>query len=141
LNFERFGQNLLDLDNRIVYVGIVNGRYKVMHSCFREGAKVHSDSKTIHNFMMLAPKLTMTDLEKSKPNLGSISSVLIRFEKRVFVLSRLNEHVIIVGLDVEVPTPLPDLIANYIKTAASRAPDLPLPIETVHVSAVIDDLT
>ena len=141
MNFERFGQNLLDLDNRIVYVGIVNGRYKVMHSCFREGAKVHSDSKTIHNFMMLAPKLTMTDLEKSKPNLGSISSVLIRFEKRVFVLSRLNEHVIIVGLDVEVPTPLPDLIANYIKTAASRAPDLPLPIETVHVSAVIDDLT
>ena len=140
LNFERFGQNLLDLDNRIVYVGIVNSRYKLMHSCFREGATVHSDSRTIHNFMMLAPKLTMTDLEKSKPALGSISSVLVRFEKRVFVFSRLDEFVIIVGLETEVPTPLPDLIANHIKTAASRAPDLPLPLETVHVSAAMDDL-
>ncbi len=140
MNFERFGQNLLDLDNRIVYVGIVNGHYKLMHSCFREGAKLHSDSKTIHNFMMLAPKLTMNDLEKSKPTLGSISSVLVRFEKRVFVFSRLDEYVIIVGLDIEVPTPLPELIASHIKTAASRAPDLPLPLETVHVSAVINDL-
>jgi hypothetical protein len=91
--------------------------------------------------MMLAPKLTMNDLEKSKPALGSISSVLVRFEKRVFVLSRLDEYVVIVGLDVEVPTPLPELIASHIKTAASMAPDLPLPLETVHVSAVIDDLT
>ena len=140
MNFERFGQNLLDLDNRIVYVGIVDGRYKLMHSCFREGTKLLSKSETIHNFMMLAPKLTMNDLEKSKPELGSISSVLVRFEKRVFVFSRLDEYVIIVGLDEEVPTPLPELIATHIKTAASRAPDLPLPPETVHVSSIIDDL-
>ena len=139
MNFERFGQNLLDLDNRIVYVGIVNSRYKLMHSCFRKGARLHSDSKTIHNFMMLAPKLTMTELEKSKPNLGEISSVLVRFEKRVFVFSRLNEFVIIVGLETEVPTPLPELVAAHIKIAASRAPDLPTPLETVQVSPAIDD--
>ena len=140
MNFERFGQNLLDLDDRIVYVGIVNSRYKLMHSCYREGARLHSDSKTIHKFMMLAPKLTMNDLEKSKPALGSISTVMVRFEKRVFVFSRLDEFVIIVGLDIEFPTPIPELIANHIKTAASLAPDLPLPLETVHVSATTDDL-
>jgi hypothetical protein len=43
-----------------------------------------------------------------------------------------------VGLDVEVPTPLPDLMANLIKTAASGAPDLPLPPEIVKVSASVD---
>ena len=139
MNFERFGQNLLDLDSRIVYVGIVDSRYKLMHSCFREGAQLHSDSKTIHNFMMLAPKLTMTDLEKSKPNLGSINSVLVRFEKRVFVFSRLNEFVIIVGLEADVPTHLPDLVEANIKIAASKAPDLLLPLETVQVSNVTDD--
>ena len=135
LNFERFGQNLLDIDTRIVYVGIVNSHFKLMHSCFREGAKLHADSKTIHNFMTLAPKLTMNDLEKSKPTLGSISSVLVRFEKRVFVFNRLDGFVIIVGLDIEVPTPLPELIATHIKTAASMAPDLPLPVETVQVNS------
>jgi hypothetical protein len=83
--------------------------------------------------MMLAPKLTMANLEESKPALGQISSVLVRFEKRVIVFSRLNEFVIIVGLETEVPNPMSELIARYIKTAASKAPDLPSPLQTVEV--------
>jgi len=75
----------------------------------------------------------MTDLEESKPTLGQISSVLVRFEKRVFVFSRLNEFVIIVGLETEVPNPMSELIASYIKTAASRAPDLPSPMHTAEL--------
>ena len=141
MNFERFGQNLLDLDNRIIFVGIVDSHDNLRHSCFREGAELYADQKIIDNFMTLAPRLTMNELEKSKQNLGSISSVLVRYEKRVFVFSRLNEFVIIVGLETEVPTPLPELVATHIKTAASRAPDLPSPLETVQVSAVIDDST
>ena len=124
MNFERFGQNLLDLDKRIVYVGIVNEHFKLMHSSFREGAILHSDLETIHNFMTLAPKLTMTELERSKPNLGTVSSVLIRFEKRVFVINRLDEFVIIVGLETQIQTTIPELITTYIKAAANRAPDL-----------------
>jgi hypothetical protein len=81
--------------------------------------------------MSLSSQLTMTELEKSKPTLGSISSVLVRFAKRVFILSRFNEYVIAVGLEIEVPTPLPDLITNLIKTAASDAPDLPPFLQTV----------
>jgi hypothetical protein len=140
VNFERFCENLLDLDARIVYVGIVDGHFKLMHSCFRQDSHSDasptqfSDPKTIHDFMMLAPRLTMQELEKSKPALGSISSVLVRFEKRVFVFSRLNEYVIIVGLDVNIPTAVPDLIAELIKTAASKSPDLPPPIQTIQVA-------
>jgi hypothetical protein len=84
--------------------------------------------------MSLASQLTMNELERSKPVLGQISTVVVRFEKRVFVLNRFNEHVIVVELDVEVPTPLPDQIAKLIKTAASGAPDLPLPPQIVPVS-------
>ncbi len=133
MNFERFGQNLLDLDNRIILVGIVDRHQNLMHSCFRKGAELHSDRAVIHNFMKLAPRLAMNELEKSKPNLGTISSVVVRFEKRVFVFSRLNEFVIVVGLDVEMPTQLSDQINQLIKNAASMAPDLPLPPEKVKV--------
>jgi hypothetical protein len=141
VNFERFGRNLLDLDGRIIFVGIVDSHHNLLHSCFREETELHSERKVIRNFMMLAPRLTMNELEKSKPNLGSISSVLVRFEKRVFVLSRLNELVIAVGLDVDIPTPVPELINGLIKSAARRAPDLPSPLEKVEVRRGADDIS
>jgi hypothetical protein len=138
VNFEKFAKNLLAEDNRIVFVGIINDHFKLLYSTFREGVKLYSDDKAIQKFMSLSSQLTMEEPEKNKPILGPISTVLVRFAKRVFVLSRFNEHVIAVGLDVEVPTPLPDLMANLIKTAASGAPDLPLPPQTVQVSSSTD---
>jgi hypothetical protein len=138
VNFEKFSQNLLADDNRIAFVGIVDSHSRLLYSAFREGVKLYSDHKAIQKFMSLSSQLTMDDLEKNKPVLGSISTVLVRFAKRVFVLSRFNEYVIVVGLDIEVPTPLPDLIANLIKTAAISAPDLPVPLQTVKVSPSVD---
>jgi len=138
VNFEKFAKNLLAEDNRIVFVGIINDGFKLVYSTFREGIKLFSDHRVIDRFMALSSQLTVDELEKNKPILGPISTVLVRFEKRVFVLSRFNEHVIVVGLDVEVPTPLPELIANLIKTAAREAPDLPLTTLTVQVSSSDD---
>jgi nucleoside-specific outer membrane channel protein Tsx len=117
-------------------VGIIDSYDKLMHSCFREGTKSESDIKAIHNFMDLAPRLTMNELGKTKPSLGSISSVLVRSDKGVFVFSRLDEFIIVVGLDVEIPTPVPELVARLIKSAASRSPDLPSPSETVEAATV-----
>jgi len=138
MNFEKFAKNLLAEDNRIVFVGIVNDHFDLLYSAFREEVRLYSDEKAIQKFMSLSSQLTMNELEKNKPILGPISTVLVKFAKRVFVLSRFNGYVIAVGLDVEVPTPLPDLMANLIKTAASGAPDLPLPPEIVEVSASVD---
>ena len=138
MNFEKFAKNLLAKDNRIIFVGIINDHFKMLYSTFREGVKLYSDHKAIEKFMSVSSQLTMEELEKNKPILGPVSTVLVRFAKRVFVLSRFNEHIIVVGLDVEVPTPLPDLMANLIKTAARAAPDLPLPPEIVQVSPSTD---
>jgi hypothetical protein len=138
LNFAKFTQNLLELDKRIVFVGIVDSHSKLMHSAFREGLKLYADHETIHRFMSLAPRLTMDELEKAKPTLGSVNTVLVRFAKRVFILTRFNEYVIVVGLDIDVPTELPDLITGLIKTAAIGAPDLPQPLQTAELSASTD---
>ena len=133
MNFEKFAQNLLGLENRIVFVGIVDSSSTLLYSLFRDGAKLHEDYKGIQKFMAISPQLTMDELEKEKPSLGQISMVLVRFAKRVFLLSRFNEFVIVVGLDIEIPTPLPERIAGLIKSAARRAPDLPLRLQTVEV--------
>jgi hypothetical protein len=138
MNFDKFAKNLLAEDNRIVFVGIISDHFKLLYSTFREGVKLHSDHKAIQKFMSLSSQLTMDELEKKRSILGPISTVLVRFAKRVFVLSRFNGNVIVVGLDVEVPTPLPNRIAKLIKTAASSAPDLPIPPQNVQVFSSAD---
>jgi len=138
VNFEKFAKNLLAEDNRIVFVGIINDHFKLLYSTFREGVKLYSDDKAIQKFMSLSSQLTMGELEKTKSMLGPITTVLVRFAKRAFVLSRFNGNVIVVGLDEEVPTPLPDRIATLIKTAASSAPDLPIPPQSVQVFSSAD---
>jgi hypothetical protein len=138
MNFDKFAKNLLAEDSRIVFVGIINDHFKLLYSTFREGVKLYSDNKAIQKFMSLSSQLTMDELEKTKSILGPISTVLVRFAKRVFVLSRFNGDVVVVGLEVEVPTPLPDRIAKLIKTAASGAPDLPIPPQSVQVSSYAD---
>jgi hypothetical protein len=139
MNYERFCDNLLTLDHRILFVGIVDDQHNLMHSSFREGAKLYSDAEIIRHFMTLAPQLTINGLEKAKPVLGTISSVLVRFDRRVLVFNRLDGFIVIVGLDVDMHTPLPDLIAKLIKTAAARAPDLPLPSKELVVTASIEE--
>jgi hypothetical protein len=138
MNFEKFAKNLLAEDKRIVFVGIINDHFRLLYSTFREGIKLYSDHKAIRKFLSLSSQLTMDELEKDQPILGQISTVLVKFAKRVFVLSRFNEHVIVVGLDADGPTPLPDLMANLIKTAASTAPDLPPPPQTVQLAPSTD---
>lgn len=110
-----------------------------MHSSFREDAKVYSDPEVIRHFMTLAPQLTINGLEKAKPALGAITSVLVRFDKRVFVFNRLDGYIIVVGLDADIQTPVPDLIAKLIKTAAARAPDLPLPSQEPVLTTTIEE--
>jgi hypothetical protein len=138
MNFDKFAKNLLAEDNRIVFVGIISDHFKLLYSTFREGVKLYSDHKAIQKFMSLSSQLTMGELEKTKSMLGPITTVLVRFAKRAFVLSRFNGNVIVVGLDEEVPTPLPDRIATLIKTAASSAPDLPIPPQSVQVFSSAD---
>ena len=121
INLELLVEGLLSLENRILFVGVVDSSFKLRHSAFREGTKLHADPQVVRNFMTLAPRLAVSELEKIKPILGPISSVLVRYEKRLFVFCRLEDYVIVMGLGTEVSTPLPDHIARIVQTAAGRA--------------------
>lgn len=121
LDFEMFAQNLASDEVRIVYVGIVDSEYKLKYSNFREGGKLYGDFHVIRNLLTIAPRLAVAELEKLEPTLGKIDAVLVRFEKRVLVFSRLDDHVVVVGFDPEVPTPFPEYVAERIKRAAKKA--------------------
>ena len=121
MNFELFAKALAEDEARIVYVGIVDSKYELKYSVFREGGEVYADFNVIRNLLTFAPRLVIAELEKLEPTLGKISAVLVRFEKRVLVFSRLDDHVVIVGFHTEVPTPFPEYVAERIKRAARSA--------------------
>ena len=121
LDFEAFAQNLASAEGRIVYVGIVDSQYKLRYSNFRQGGEVYADFHVIRNLLTFASRLVVGELEKLEPTLGKIDSVLVRFKKRVLVFSRLDDHIVVVGFDTEVPTPFPEYVAGLIKTAAKKA--------------------
>ena len=121
LNLDEFANALALSESRIVFIGIVDSSFKLKYSNFRVGAKLYANQEVLRNLMTIAPRLVIDELEKLEPVVGKINSVLVRFEKRVLVFSRLNNYVVVVGFDTEVPTPFPEYIAGLIKTAAKRA--------------------
>ena len=120
LDLDEFAKSLASSESRIVFIGIVDNLFKLRYSNFREGAKFYADREVIRNFMTIAPRLVVDELEKLEPVLGDIGAVLVRFEKRVLVFTPLDNYVIVVGLETDVPTPFPEYIAGLIKTAANR---------------------
>jgi len=120
LNLEEFAKSLALSESRIVFIGIVDNSFKLRYSNFREGAKLYADQEVLRNLMRIAPRLVIDELEKLEPVVGKINSVLVCFAKRVLVFSRLNNYVVVVGFDTDVPTPFPEYVAGLIKAAAKR---------------------
>ena len=119
-DFERFAQTLAASESRIVAVGIVDGSNELVYSNFRENTTFYASFETIRHLMTATARFTMSEVAKLEPPLGKVEYVVIRFDKRVIVCSRLNNYVIVLGLDTEVPTPFPDYITTLIMNAAAR---------------------
>ncbi|HMK82114.1 MAG TPA: hypothetical protein VK503_00190 [Candidatus Bathyarchaeia archaeon] len=81
---------------------------------------MYANQDVLRNLMTISPRLVIEELEKLEPVVGKINSVLVRFEKRVLVFSRLNDYVVIVGFDTDVPTPFPEYVAGLIKNSVKR---------------------
>jgi hypothetical protein len=120
LDLDGFAKSLALSDGRIVFIGIVDSSFKLRYSNFREGARLYADQEVVRNLMTIAPRLVIDELEKLEPVVGKINSVLVCFEKRVLVFSRLDNYVVVVGFDTDVPTPFPEYIAGLVKNAAKR---------------------
>ena len=120
MDIERFCENLARLQSRIVFVGVVDNRRKLVYSAFRE-VRFYAQREGVDNFMMLSPSLVVDELEKIEPMFGRVRSVLVRYDRQVFVFSRVTDYVVVVGLNTEVPTPFPEYIDGLMKTAAKRS--------------------
>ena len=121
MDFKKFAENIFKREPRVVFVSIVDNRYTVLANEMRKGATLYYTPEFIRNFVQLVPLIVMDALEKLKLALGPISSVTVRYEKRVLLFSRYEDMIVVLGLEPSVPTPLPDSMAKLIEETAKQS--------------------
>jgi hypothetical protein len=121
LNFDKFIEGLFAREPRLIYVGVANNQYKLLASEIRKDAKVYLTPQALQNFVQITPIIIIDALERLQPLLGKISSILVRYEKRVLLLSRFEGDVIVLGFETSVPTPFPIEISKMIEEVAKES--------------------
>lgn len=102
-------------------MSIVDNRYTVLANEMRKGATLYYTPEFIRNFVQLVPLIVVDALEKLKLALGPISSVTVRYEKRVLLFSRYEDMIVVLGLEPSVPTHLPDSMSKLIEETAKQS--------------------
>jgi hypothetical protein len=121
LDYAKFIERLFEREPRLIYVGVANSMYKVVASEIRNDATTYLTHQALQNFVQITPIIIVDALERLQPLLGKISSILVRYEKRVLLFSRFEENVIVLGFEPSVPTPFPIDMSKMIKEAANES--------------------
>jgi hypothetical protein len=121
LNFAKVIERLFVREPRLVFVGVANNQYKLVAFEIRKDVMTYLTPQALQNFIQITPIIIVDALERLQPLLGGISSILVRYEKRVLLLTRFEEDVIVLGLEPSVPTPFPIEISKMIKEVANES--------------------
>jgi len=121
LDFSKFVHQILEREKNVIFVVVVNNQYKLLASEIRKDARTYLEAQAIRNFAQITPPIVLDSLERLEPLLGPISAVVVRYQKRVLLFSRLEDMAVILGLDPAVPTPLPDRMAEAIDQIAKQS--------------------
>ena len=118
MDYSKFIERMLR-EPRLVYVGVANN-VKILASEIRKDATVYLSHQALQNFVQITPIIIVDALERLQPLLGGISSILVRYEKRVLLFHRFEGDVIVLGFETNVPTPFPNQMSLMIKEVAAE---------------------
>jgi hypothetical protein len=120
---QKFVGKIFEREPHVIFVAVIGENDNVLRSDIevREGALLYYPKLYVREFVHLAPVIIMGTLEKLKPALGAISSMLVRYEKRVLLFSRCEDMIIVFGLDQNIPTPFSDSMRILIAQAAKES--------------------
>jgi hypothetical protein len=123
LDVEKFVQAMFVREQQVLFVAVVDSRYNLLTNDVnvRNGVSLYYPKQYVRDFVHTAPMIVVDALEKLKPALGPISSVTVRYEKRVILFSRHEDMIVVLGLDSSVPTPFSDSMAKLIAEVAKAS--------------------
>jgi len=122
LNAQKFTQKILEIEPKVLYVAVVDSRAgTVLANEIRKGASLYYPAQYIHDFVMISPALVIGALEKLKPALGRIASVMVRYEKRVLLFSQHDDMIVVLGFEETIPTPFTNSMTELIRKVAQES--------------------
>jgi len=122
LDVQKFTKGILEDEPKVLFVALVESRADtVLANEIRKGASLYYPAQYLHDFVMIAPAIVIGALEKLKPALGAITSVTVRYERRVLLFSRCEDMVVVLGFEESVPTPFADRMAELIRRVARES--------------------
>jgi len=122
LDVQKFANRVLEQEPKVIFVAVVDTRSDtVLVSEMRKGASLYYPSQYVHDFIMIAPTIVIGALERLKPALGAITSVTVRYEKRILLFSRHADMIVVLGFEESVPTPFSDSMAELIRKVVKES--------------------
>lgn len=122
MDVQKFAEIILEHEPKIIFVGVVESRADtVLANRIRQGASLYYPLQYMRDFLMIGPALAIGALEKLKPALGAISAVTVRYERRILLLSRYEDMIVILGFEETMPTPFSDSMTKLIQEAAKES--------------------
>ena len=120
---QKFVARIFEGEQHVVFVAVVGAKDDTLRNDIdvREGVSLYYPKQYIREFVHMTPLIIIGALEKLKPALGEISSILVRYEKRVLLFSRYEDMIVVLRLDARIPTPVPDSIAKLVAQAGKES--------------------
>jgi hypothetical protein len=116
MNAEQFSKNILDLDENILFVGIVEKSGHLSISNQRVAIDEYLKGRNME--MIYSQSVYVTDLRKMLSNsFGNLNSISYTYEKMKILLFPIKDHILLVFVNKNIKTDdMAKKIQNYIKS-------------------------
>jgi hypothetical protein len=116
MNAEQFSKNILDLDENILFVGIVEKSGHLSISNQRIAIDEYLKGRNLE--MIYSQSVYVTDLRKMLSNsFGNLNSISYTYEKMKILLFPIKDHILLVFVHKNIKTDdMAKKIQNYIKS-------------------------
>lgn len=119
MNVKKFAEEAFKRDNRIRYIGIVDGSYHVVYSKMRQGERSIITDERDRNFFQLTPPIIIESVEKLEPFLGRLDNVTVRFEKQLLVFFRCKSVTVVFKFNPDVSTGFISTLSGMVQSISS----------------------
>jgi hypothetical protein len=120
LDVQGFAEEVLKVDPKIRYVGIVDTKLNVVVSRMRGDLRSLTSDRSDRYYLQIAPNILIDVAEKLSPALGRVESVTIRYEKLFMVYFRLEGFTIVLSFEPTVQRPFMSALTEQMQQLSSR---------------------
>lgn len=113
--WEQVAKRFFDADDKIRYVGVIDNRFRVLHSENRPGVSSLTPIDTQRNFISIIPRILVEGAEKLEGSCGLMSGLLIQYKKIILTIHSVGEYIVVLSFEPSVEMPFTSRINQLVQ--------------------------